>query len=394
MTIHEILKPEIQEYIYENTGANVSKLAFQKNPFPDFDFKLILNQIEARTKCKDKLLLWYNIKYIVYPSKISIEQASSETTAQYKANIVSGTRLIDLSGGFGVDAYFFSRKIKQVIHCEINTELSDIASHNFNLLNAKNIVCQSGDSATTLKSIKKKINWIYIDPSRRNDIKGKVFMFSDCTPNVPELLPFYFNYSKNILIKSAPILDISAGLSELKNVKVVHIVAVNNEVKELLWEIEKGFTDRVVIKTISFKKDDTETFQFDYNSNNVVPLSLPKKYLYEPNSAIMKSGGFAAITAQFPIEKLHQHSHLYTSDDLIEFPGRVFLIQKVIEYSKNDMRANFYKQKANITTRNFPDSVETIRTKWNIKDGGTRYCFFTTDVKDTKIVLLCTKINR
>jgi hypothetical protein len=219
-------------------------------------------------------------------------------------------------------------------------------------------------------------------------------MFSDCTPNVPELLPFYFNYSKNILIKSAPILDISAGLSELKNVKVVHIVAVNNEVKELLWEIEKGFTDRVVIKTISFKKDDTETFQFDYNSNNVVPLSLPKKYLYEPNSAIMKSGGFAAITAQFPIEKLHQHSHLYTSDDLIEFPGRVFLIQKVIEYSKNDMRANFYKQKANITTRNFPDSVETIRTKWNIKDGGTRYCFFTTDVKDTKIVLLCTKINR
>ena len=218
-------------------------------------------------------------------------------------------------------------------------------------------------------------------------------MLADCAPNVPSLLPTYFKYSKNILIKTAPLLDIAAGLSELQNVKEIHIVAVENEVKELLWVIEKNYSSTISIKTINFKKESCQIFQFDYNSNIIANLGLPKKYLYEPNSAIMKSGGFAEVTAQFPVEKLHQHSHLYTSDDLIDFPGRVFKIEIVINYTKKAMREHLSKQKTNITTRNFPESVDTIRTRWNIKEGGNSYCFFTTDLNDTKIVLLCTKIN-
>ena len=393
MTIHEILKPEIQDYIYEKTGADVSKLAFQKNPFPEVDFKIILNQIEARTKSKEKLPTWFTTKNIIYPSKISVEQTSSEITAQYKSEIVFGENLIDLSGGFGVDDFYFSKKVNQLIHCEINNELSEIVAHNFNQLECHNCNCISGDSSEILENLNKKSDWIYIDPSRRNDVKGKVFMLKDCLPNVPDLQDFYFQYTDNILIKTAPILDITAGISELKNVKTIHIIAVENEVKELLWEIEKKFIDDIIIKTINIKKDTTQTFEFNYNNNIIASLRLPKKYLYEPNSAIMKSGGFAEITTQFPLDKLHQHSHLYTSDNLIEFPGRVFQIEKVINYSKNEMRINLSKQNANITTRNFPDSVETIRTKWNIKDGGNRYCFFTTDMNETKIVLLCTKIN-
>ena len=393
MSILGILKPEIQEYIIEKTGEDISKLAFQKNPFPTIDFKIILNQIEARTKSKDKLTTWYNTKNIIYPSKVSVEQTSSEITACYKSDIVSGNSLIDLSGGFGVDSYYFSKKVKQVVHCEINSDLSEIVAHNFDVLHCDSIKCITGDSSEILNHLNQKFDWIYIDPSRRNDTKGKVFMLKDCTPNVPELQEYYFQFTHNILIKTAPILDITAGLNELKNVKTIHIVAVQNEVKELLWEIEKDFQDVVSIKTVNYNKKDTELFQFNLNSENYATLSLPANFLYEPNSAIMKSGGFTEVANQFLLAKLHQNTHLYTSEALIDFPGRIFKIDKILDYSKKEIMENLSHKKANITTRNFPDSVETIRKKWKIKDGGALYCFFTTDINNNKIVLLCTKIN-
>jgi THUMP domain-like/Conserved hypothetical protein 95 len=393
MNISALLSPKIQNFIIEKTNSDSSKLAFQKNPFPEIDFKIVINQIECRKKSKEKLPTWFNTPNIIYPSKISVEQTSSETTAKYKAALVSGENLIDLSGGFGVDDYYFSKKINHVTHCEINADLTEIVAHNMEQLKVSNITCIEGDSRETLLNLNKKFNWIYVDPSRRNDLKGKVFLLKDCLPNVPEEQEFYYNFSNNILIKTAPILDISSGIAELKNVKTIHIVAVDNEVKELLWEIEKNFSDEITIKTINFNKDKLENFDFKLNSDVVTTYGLPKKYLYEPNSAIMKSGGFTEIGNRYSLDKLHQHSHLYTSDDWIEFPGRVFEIQKMIHYSKVEMKSNLENTKANITTRNFPDNVEIIRKKWKIKDGGNDYCFFTTDKNDNKIVLICTKIN-
>ena len=222
----KLLNPEIQQFINANIDKNISKLALQKNPFPDVEWIAILNQIEAKTKAKDKLPTWFAAQNCIFPSKISVEQTSSEKTALYKSTIVSGETLIDLTGGFGVDDYYFSKKIKAVAHCEINPELSELVKHNFEQLNATNISCYAGDSSATLNTLNTKWDWIYIDPSRRNDAKGKVFMLKDCLPNVPENLDFYFTHSNSILIKTAPLLDISAGLSELKNVKAIHIVAL------------------------------------------------------------------------------------------------------------------------------------------------------------------------
>jgi 16S rRNA G966 N2-methylase RsmD len=391
MDLNEILKPEIQKFIIENTGLVTSKLALKKNPFSQIDFKILLNQIESRTKAKDKLPTWFNSEYIIYPSKISIEQTSSEATSKYKSEIVSGESIIDLTGGFGIDDYYFSKKINTIVHCEINAELSEIVSHNFKQLNALNINCIEGDSLITLEQLNQKFSWIYIDPSRRNDAKGKVFMLKDCLPNVPDLQDTYFEYSDNILIKTAPILDISAGLQELKNVKQIHIVALDNEVKELLWSIEKDYNGEISIKTVNFTKKNKEVFDFNMNSTSEVNYGLPKKYLYEPNSAVMKSGGFNQIASFFTVDKLHKNSHLYTSDELIGFPGRTFQIEKIVNCSKKDMIENFSNQKMNVTVRNFPDTVENIRKKWKIKDGGNQYCFFTTDKNENKIALICTK---
>lgn len=388
-----ILKPEIQDFINANIDKDINKLALQKNPFPDVEWIVLLNQIEAKAKSKLKLPTWFTTKNIVYPSKISVEQTSSEKTAVYKAYLISGESLIDLTGGFGVDDFYFATKINNVAHCEINPELSEIVQHNFEKLNIKNIHCYSGDSLEILVKLNSKWDWIYIDPSRRNDAKGKVFMLQDCLPNVPEHLDLLFEYSNSILIKTAPLLDITAGLSELKNVKTIHIVALENEVKELLWEIHKEYTGKTTLKTANIVKEKIETFEFVLNDATENPqYGLPEKYVYEPNSAVMKSGGFDEVSTFFKLKKLHKHSHLYTNSTPISFPGRVFEIENSIPYNKNEMKTHLEKQQFNITTRNFPETVENIRKKWKIKDGGNRYCFFTTDENDHKIVLICKKI--
>ncbi|EJL65781.1 THUMP-like domain-containing protein [Flavobacterium sp. CF136] len=389
-----ILSKNIQNFITQNSSASISKLALQKNPFPEVDWILILNQIEAKSKAKDKLPTWFSTENIIYPGKISVEQTSSEKTAAYKASLLSGETLIDLTGGFGVDDYYFSKKFKSISHCEINEDLSAIVKHNFKQLEITNCEFYADDSTNVLNKLNQKWSWIYIDPSRRNDAKGKVFMLKDCLPNVPELLDFYFEKTDSILIKTAPLLDISAGLSELKFVKNIHIIALENEVKELLFEIHNQYSGEITIKTANILKDKTETFEFVLdNDSNFPSYHLPQKYLYEPNAAIMKSGGFDEVSTIFNINKLHKHSHLYTSEDLIDFPGRAFEIEKVISYNKNDMKTVLANQQANVTTRNFPDTVENIRKKWKIKNGGNLYCFFTTNKNDNKIVLICRKIT-
>ena len=389
-----LLSVAIQEYISQKSTEPISKLALQKNPFPEVNWIAILNQIAAKAKAKDKLPTFYATTGILYPSKISVEQTSSEQTAKYKATLVSGDNLIDLTGGFGVDDYYFSKQFKAVVHCEINPELSALVQHNFKQLQVTNCSCHQGDSTAILKQLDQKFSWIYIDPSRRNETKGKVFMLKDCLPNVPELLDFYFEYSDSILIKTAPILDISAGLTELKNVKALHIIALDNEVKELLWELSKGYSGAIALKTVNITKETVSEFEFIVKDKpEKAALALPKKYLFEPNSAILKSGGFDRVGLHFKIAKLHQHSHLYTADEPIAFPGRVFEIQHCISYTKLEMKRYIENQQANVTTRNFPDTVESIRKKWKIKDGGNQYCFFTTDLNNNKIVLICTKIK-
>ncbi len=389
-----ILRTEVQDFITKSTVASISKLALQKNPFPNIEWISILNQIEAKSKAREKLPTWFNTSNIIYPGKISVEQTSSEKTALYKSNLVSGESLIDLSGGFGVDDYYFSKKIKSVVHCEINQELSNIVRHNVKQLQANNIECIIGDSLDTLKNLNREWDWIYIDPSRRSESKGKVFMLKDCLPNVPENIDYYFQKSPNILIKTAPLLDISAALTELNNVKEIHIVALENEVKELLFELHKEYRGKITIKTINLKKDTAETFDYILGDRQKIPnFSLPQKYLYEPNSAIMKSGGFEEVGLFYNLNKLHKHSHLYTSADLILFPGRVFEVLNSFDYNKEEMKKNLSGKQINITTRNFPESVEQIRKKWKIKEGGNLYTFFTIDINNNKKVLLCNKIK-
>ncbi|MGW9685971.1 THUMP-like domain-containing protein [Flagellimonas sp. 2504JD1-5] len=365
----------------------------QKPLFDGVSQKELAEQLEARKKCKDKLTKWFNSERIYYPNKLNIEQTSSERTAAYKAKLLSGETLLDVTGGFGVDSYFFAEKIGQVFHCEINKDLSVIASHNFKVLGQKNISCLPKNGIDFLKNSNQEFDWIYLDPSRRDDVKGKVFLLKDCIPNLQEHLPAIFGKTKNVLVKTSPLLDISQGLNELKYVKEIHSVAVQNEVKELLFVMEYGFEGDINIKTVNLLKGNEEAFDFvlQEEQKTIVGFSTPEKYLYEPNAAILKSGGFKSVATMFGLKKLHQHSHLYTSKDLIDFPGRRFEVTKTLPYSKRTLK-EIGITKANITTRNFPSSVAELRKKHKIKDGGDHYLFFTTDINNKLAVLVCTKI--
>ena len=392
MNIH-LLNIDIQDFINKNINSNISDLLLKGTAFETASTKEIAEQIETKKRCTQKLPTWFNTPNIYYPNKLNIEQTSSEITANYKANLISGKNIIDLTGGFGVDAFYFSKYFENVVHCELDSNLSDIVNHNYKQLQVRNIKTINNDSLEYLEKSNETFDWIYVDPSRRHDSKGKVFFLNDCLPNIPEHLDLLFKHSKNILIKTSPLLDVSVGIGELKYVKTIHVVAVNNEVKELLWVLERDFNAGITIKTVNLNKGKEDHFDFllESEKNAESTYSSPLTYLYEPNAAILKAGGFHSVSEKLNLLKLHKHSHLYTNRELVEnFPGRRFKIERTLPYNKKELK-QLGLEKANITTRNFPETVQQIRKKLGLKDGGDKYLFFTTDKDDNKIVIATKK---
>lgn len=389
-----ILHNEIQTFINSHLNEDLTKLLLKGQQVHEVDIKVIVEQIEAKRKSKLKLPTWFSTENIYYPNKLNIEQTSSETTAKYKAELISGQQIIDITGGFGIDCHYFSKQFSKVLHCEINKELSRIVAHNAKFLNANNIDFVSDDGIAYLQNSTKSFDWIYIDPSRRHEQKGKVFFLEDCVPNVPKHIEMLFSKTEQIMIKTSPLLDLSIGLKELTNVAAIHIVSVRNEVKELVWILKKEYSGAIEVCTVNITNYKEEKFNFylDEEQYATPTYCQPLSYLYEPNVAIYKSGAFKLIATKFGLCKLHINSHLYTSDALISFPGRYFKIEKMLPYNRKLLKKEL-TNKANITSRNFPETVQSIRKKLNIKEGGNTYLFFTTNVLNDKIVLICSKVE-
>ena len=387
-----ILHSEVQEYISANLKTEITKLILKGSPFEKVSVQELANQIIVKQKSEKKLPTWFSTESIYYPTKISIEQTSSEVAAAHKVSLISGDSVIDITGGFGIDAHAFSKQFKKVVHCEINDQLSEIVAHNFKQLNIDNIETFAGDGLQFLKKTSQKFDCVFIDPSRRHDAKGKVFLLKDCLPYIPPKIEFLFTKATQILIKTSPILDISNTIKELKSVVKVQIIAFNNEVKELLFLLEKNPPNTIRVEAINYQKNSLQQIEFNHQSVAKSTYSPPLTYLYEPNAAILKSGGFHEISHQLKVFKLHQHSHLYTSDQLMDFPGRQFIITQSMPYDKKKIKKFIGQEKANITIRNFPKSVAQIRKETKIKEGGQVFIFFTTNLDNKQIVLFCRKV--
>ncbi len=375
--------------LYKNKPLPEIALQISKTSL-DKDF--ILSQINGIQKAKNKLPEFYKTSNIIYPSKLSMEQSSSEKTGIYKSKIIKGASLIDLTGGFGIDSFYFSKEFKTVIHIEQNSELSLIVKNNLKLLKAKNIKTVNCTAEEFIKTTKEKADIVYIDPSRRNE-NQRVFKLEECTPNIIELAPDIFKISNKILVKTAPLLDIKQTIKDLGNVSEIWIVSVENDCKEVLYLLNQNKSSPTTLNTVNLTKINQEySFSYEEEVNSPAYYSPPKNYLYESNSSILKSGAFNSICSRFDVEKIAPNSHIYTSINLIEnFPGRTFRIEQTISYSPK-----YFKKldiiKANVSCRNFKDSPEQIKKKLKIKDGGKTYLFATTDINDKPILIICLKI--
>ena len=377
---NNILAKEVQNYINEHINADVNKIALAKSVFVNVSAAEIANQIAAKKKSISKLPTWFKQQNIYYPALLSIEQCSSETTGAYKASLTKGNSVLDLTAGFGVDSYFFSKQAKQVLSCEINAELAAITSHNSTVLGAQNQKVLATDGIEFLENTELNFGTIYIDPARRKN-SGKVFKLKDCTPDITSILQLLLQKAERIIVKTSPLLDISAGLSELKNVSEIHIVSLKNECKELLWVIDKipSRETHIVCATLN-QTDKILKFPFSaLQDTTTISMEEPHGFLYEPDVALLKSGGFNFIAQKFKISKLHQDSQLYYSDQINpDFLGRIFKVKTLL--SINELK----KDKAlvgNVIVRNFPANAADLVKKYKIVPSDNDFIIFTQTLK-------------
>ncbi|MDR1779516.1 MAG: SAM-dependent methyltransferase [Tannerella sp.] len=386
-------------FIKEHQNADVVQLLLAANRYPDVDVRFAATQIAARQHIKDKLPLWYDNDRLLFPSLLAVEQCSSELTALYKSDLLDGEKFIcDLTGGLGVDTYFFSQRTDNVLYVENDKPCFNTAMYNFGILQATNIEGHCGCAYSFIKQMP-KTNMLYIDPSRRSNYRKRLFSLKDCCPNITVLLPQMLLLAPKIIAKLSPMLDLKHTLELLPETAEIHVIAVKNECKELLFVIKRGAApDNPTIYCVNFISEmDRQVFVFGINDERQAQCEVNSRilsYIYEPNVAILKAGGFKLIAQQYGVAKLHINSHLYTSDEILPaFPGRIFRVERVYRFNTATCR-QIRKDipKANLTARNFPLTVNDLRHRISVLEGGDDYIFATTTDADGKILIHCRKI--
>lgn len=388
-------------FITKHAQADVATLRLKREVSNTFDRELAIEQIEIRKKVKQKLPTWEANYRLLFPSGLSFEQCSSEVTARYKERFCNGTTLCDLTGGLGIDTLAYARVFEQVTYLERFPNYCEAATHNFEQLAATNITVVNSDCTTFIDNTATSYDTIYLDPARRGAENSRLFALSDYEPNIETLLPTLLQRSKQVVMKVSPMVDITQMIQAIPEIQEVHIVSVKNECKELLLVITPEKKSDVHLYCINYKADGSyDEFQYNYSQErlNVAPsyANAIKDYIYEPNSSLLKAGAFKQVAIAYGIEKLHMHSHLYTSDSYLpHFDGRHFKVKEVVEFSSKQIKGIKKRYpKANITTRNFPLSVKEIRQKTGIKEGGETYLFATTIGDEKHLLLVCEKATK
>jgi 16S rRNA G966 N2-methylase RsmD len=382
--------------VQQNYQKNLAQLAFKKSLVSGYENRFVLDQLYGKQKAKKKFPFLFEKAAILYPAKVSVEQSSSEKTAKWKAQLVTGSSLLDMTGGFGLDSYFFSKSVGAVTYLEQNEALYDIVKHNFEQLGVENIHPVLGDSIAFIKNYSSTFDWIYLDPARRDELGNRKVGLAGYFPNLIEIQSELFTKTEHILVKVSPMLDIQQAIQQLKFVQKVLVIAVQNEVKELLLILKKEKPAQIPFQCVDLKNSGVI---IDYQASvlsqqAVLSYSMPRNYIYEPNAAILKAGLFKEVAIDYKVEKLHSNTHLYTADELIDdFPGRKFRCEAVLNFNKKIVKPYLDNGKANISTRNFPYSVAEVRKKLACKAGGNIYLFASTLMNEKLGILVCRKVG-
>jgi hypothetical protein len=371
---------EIQ-FIQENLHRDPVAIALEAAKYPNLDIPLLVGQIKARQKLKDKMPLWVTNERVFFPPALALEQSSSEVTANFKASLVHG-KVVDLTGGMGLDSFAFAQAGCEVDYIERQEELAKITAFNHFVLKAENIRHHTGDSLKWLSGCVELFDFLYVDPARRDGDGNKVVLLQDCEPNALELIP-YINNKTSLLIKTSPLLDLDRATKELGGVEKIYIVCFKNEVKELLF-----------LKTSQLSQADSLPFKGNKSieSASICDFGPVSNYLYEPNAGVLKAGFFKM--AGKGLFKIAPNTHLYTSENLhTNFAGRTFELLAEGPLEKKWIKSVLPGLQANISTRNFPIKADEIRKKFQLKDGGEFTLFAFRDHTNKNKVALAKKIS-
>ena len=397
-----------QQFVQEHLHDDLHRLLLSAHRYPGVSVPAAVAQIEALRKVRLKIPAWFRFD-LDLPPLLSVEQASSEQTARFKAAMFSGKKMADLTGGMGVDAYFFAQQFEQVVYVERNPDLVAAARHNFAALGAANIGAVEADAADFLAgsigmagsrpdTAGDRYDLIFLDPARRDDRQKRVFRLEDCEPNVLSIKELLLERADRVLLKTAPMLDLNLAAEQLQSVSRIWVVSVDNEVKEVLYLLEKNapLVADIPVEAVCLGGK-TRVFRFTRAEEKAAAAQYarPQHYLYEPDAAVLKAGAFKSFATRLGMAKLHPNAHLYTSETIIPgVPGRSFAIHAVLKHDRKAVREALPSGKANIAVRNFPDSPERVRQQLGLVDGGHWYLFGTTDLDGRKVLILCTRVSK
>lgn len=390
---------ETLEFIRQHRLEDVRRLALQAGKKPDVDISFALRQIAGWQIARHKLPQWSQHEGIFYPPHLSMEQCSSETTAIYKAKVMGGGHsFADLTGGLGVDCSYLASAFDTAHYVERDEELCTLASHNFHCLGYEHIQVHRAEAEDFLRNME-PVDCLFLDPARRDNHGAKTVAIADCSPDVSMLRPMLLQKARRVMIKLSPMLDITQALRDISGVSEVHIIAIQNECKELLLLLSAE-TDPAepIFHCVHFATGCTQHFSFSLSEEQSATCSFtstPGVYLYEPNAALLKAGVFRLPATRMSLNKLHPNSHLYTSDTLVpDFPGRIFTVESVCTFGKKELKQlTSSLTQANLTTRNFPSSVAELRKRLKLRDGGNTYLFATTLADERKVIIKCKKAS-
>lgn len=371
---------EIQNYIKANLNIDLHSLLLKKSPFPEVSMQEIVQQIKGK-KVAQKKFPFLLKEGIVFPPQLNLEQSSSEKTAVYKSKTLKGEKFIDLTSGFGIDAYYLSENFNEIILVEQNPELLKIVEHNWNILGKKARFINRKLEDFLIEN-RETFDVIYLDPARRDNNKNKVFLLEDLSPNIIEIQGKILSVSKKAVIKLSPLIDLKYLVSVLQNVSEIEIIAVKNDVKEVVVFLSNDYYEKIICNCVNLESEETDfEFQFGEEENAHAEYSEPEKFIYIPNNSVLKAGIFNLISKRFNLKKLHPNTHIYTSNHKAEgFPGRVFKMEVI------DSKQIKKKEQFNIISKNYPLKPEEIKKKYILKDGGKNYLIFTQSKKG-KIIL-------
>lgn len=393
---------ETLDFIRRHCADDVRTLALQAGRYPAVDMPWAVTQIAGWQVARTKVPLWATCEGIEYPVHLSLEQCSSEITARYKAALIEASgapheTLADLTGGFGIDCAFLSACFSRATYVERQEPLCLTARHNFPLLGLNHIDVHCADGVDYLHRMS-PVDWLFLDPARRDGHGGKTVAIADCEPDVALLESLLLEKAPRVLVKLSPMLDLSQALHTLHRVSEAHIVSVAGECKELLLVLARDAAltaEEVPVRCVNLPAA-LPPFTFTRRQEQESPCPLahePRGYLYEPNASLLKAGAFRSVAHAYQVEKLHPNSHLYTSDEALpHFPGRMFRVDGWCGFGKKEVKSLLAGvAKANLTVRNFPASVAELRKRLKLSEGGEVYLFATTLADGQKVLVRCSK---